>query len=103
MDQHASTRVDIVAEPFLPPRERLEAVTSDGIGRVSIDALEQLYYDESVPPEAFAEIGDDTELFPSAEEIRQMRAEVADLERVPLSVVLDVEVAPADTDGKERE
>jgi hypothetical protein len=104
MDQHASTRVDIVTEPFLPPQQRLAAVAADGISRVSMDALERLYYDESLPPEAFENVGEGHELLPSAEEIRQMRADVTPLERVPLSVVLDVDVNPLDEEnGRENQ
>jgi hypothetical protein len=104
IDQHASTQFDVVTEPFLPPKQRLEAVATDSLSRVSIDALERLYYDESVPPEAFKDVSDGSELLPSAEEIEQIRADVADLERVPMSVVLDVDVTTADgSNERERE
>jgi hypothetical protein len=95
-DQHASTRLDIVTEPFLPPQQRLEAVATDGLDRVSLDALEHLFYDDSVPPEAFDDVDSGQSIVPSADEIRQIREETATLERVPLSVVLDVEITTTD-------
>jgi hypothetical protein len=100
INQHASAHLDVVTEPFLPPEKRLEAFETDGLDRVSVDALERLYYDESVPPEAFEGVDNGFELLPSAEEIRQTRADVADVERVPLSVVLDIDITT--TDGSDR-
>lgn len=99
-NEHASTQLEVVTEPFLPPVRRLEAVAEDGLSRVSVDALERLYYDESVPPEAFEDVGGGSDLLPSAEEIHQTRVDVADLERVPLSVVLDVNVTNTDASNE---
>ncbi|WP_436903532.1 hypothetical protein [Halovenus halobia] len=100
INKHASTQLDVVTEPFLPPERRLEAFAEDGLSRVSMDALEQLYYDELVPPEAFEDVGDGSELLPSAEEIQQVRADVAGLERVPLSVVLDANITAIDASNE---
>jgi hypothetical protein len=101
-DHHASIQFDIVTEPFLPPQRRLDAVSTEGFNRVSLDAFERLFYDDSVPPEAFDDVASENSIVPSADEVRQIREETAHLERVPLSFVLDVEVTTVDS-STERE
>lgn len=95
-DQHAKTYVDSVCELFLPPQQCRDTVTTDGFDPVSVDAFERLCYDEAILPEAFDGVDSEASFVPSAEEVREMREETADLERIPLSVVLDGGVTTAD-------
>lgn len=87
----ASVDLDIITQPFLPPEKRLEAIKQDE-GRVSVESLEQIFYDERFSPEevadALSELDDET----TPEDIQEAREETGAIERPPISVVTGVQV-----------
>jgi hypothetical protein len=88
----ASVDLDIITQPFLPPEKRLEAIKQDE-GRVSVESLEQIFYDERSSPEEVADALSELDDEITPEEIRKEREEMGAIERPPISVVTDVQVS----------
>lgn len=91
--RHAKVDLSITTEPFLPPDKRLAALKRSDGDRVSLEALEHLFFDDTTSPEAFADAlsvfnGEDI----SPDTIRAEREEVAELARHPTLVITDVNV-----------
>ena len=102
-DRDATVTLDIVTQPFLPPDQQIEALKNGAYEQVTAAALDQLWYDEQVPPadvvDAFAAL-DETEL--TVEDVVAERKWTELVERMPTPVITDVEVntkAPAEDDN----
>jgi len=91
--RHAKVDLSITTEPFLPPDKRLAALKRGDGDRVSIEALEHLFFDDTTSAEAFADAlsafnGEDI----SPDTIRAEREGAAQLARPPVAVITDVDV-----------
>ena len=102
-DRDATVTLDVVTQPFLPPDQQIEALKNGAYEQVSAAALDQLWYDERVPPsdvvDAFSALGE-TEL--TVEDVVAEREGTELVERMPTPVITDVEVnakAPAEDDN----
>lgn len=91
---HAQVDLSITTEPFLPPEERLAALERGDSDRVSIEALEHLFFDDTTSADDFADAlskfnGEEV----SPETIRAEREGAAALARPPVAVLTDVEIS----------
>ena len=91
--RHARVDLSITTEPFLPPEERLAALKRRDNDRVSIEALEHLFFDDTTSADAFADalsVFNGEEISP--ETIRVEREGTAELARPPVAVLTDLDV-----------
>ena len=89
---HAVVDLDITTEPFLPPKRRLEALEQDDLGRISLEALEDLIMSNEIEAEAVVEALPDEESADDLEDIIQGREDAEAFERLPVSVVSNAEI-----------
>jgi|AntDeeMetagen681_2_1112603.scaffolds.fasta_scaffold03925_4 hypothetical protein len=92
--RHAQVDLSITTEPFLPPEDRLAALERGDGDRVSIEALEHLFFDSTTSANDFADAlsefnGEEV----SPETIRAERQGAAALARPPVAVLTDVEIS----------
>jgi len=102
-DRDATVLLDIVTQPFLPPKQRIQALKNGNAEQVSIGALDRLWYDDQVPPEdvvaAFTALYDE-EL--TVEDVETEREGAAMFERMPAPVVTNVEVSKEKPNSTDR-
>lgn len=92
--RHAQVDLSITTEPFLPPEDRIAALKRGDGNRISVEALEHLFFDDTTSADAFADAlsafnGEEI----SPDTIRAEREGAAELARPPVAVVTDVDVA----------
>jgi hypothetical protein len=90
-ERRATVDLEIITEPFLPPKKRLEALKQGGFQHVSADAFDQLFYDERVPADDVAALVSEIQHEAiDPEVIETERAELAWIERPPPVAVVNV-------------
>lgn len=91
--RHAHVDLSITTEPFLPPEERLAALKRGDSDRISIEALEDLFFDDTTSAADFADalsVFNGEEVSP--DEIREEREATDNFARPPTSIITDVSV-----------
>ena len=95
--RHAQVDLSIKTEPFLSPEDRLAALKRGDSDRVSIEALEHLFFDDTTSADAFADalsVFNGEEVSP--ETIRVEREGASELARPPVAVLTDIEITEAE-------
>jgi len=99
-DCDATVTLDIVTQPFLPPEQLIQVLEDGNFDQVSIGALNRMWHDERFSPvdvvDVFSALGE-TEL--TVEDVKEERERTARFERIPSTVITDVEVSSAATES----
>jgi hypothetical protein len=105
--QQATVQLDVITEPFLPPKDRLQALKEDEFQRLSFEGFDQLFYDERVSPEELASVLSAFQTEDVAPEtIRREREGLDQIERLPPAVVVGAEqstIHEGDLDERDQE
>ena len=91
-NRDATATLDIITQPFLPLDQQIDAIQNGAIDQVSLQALDRLWYDDTVPPDdvvdAYAALG---EPGLTVEDVQTAREDTQSVERMPAPVITSIE------------
>jgi len=93
-DRDATVTLDIVTQPFLPPEQLIQTLEDGNFDQVSAEMLDRFWYDDRFSKADVVDVAaalGETEL--TADDVATAREKAADFERIPSTVVTNVDVA----------
>jgi len=93
-DRDATVTLDIVTQPFLPPEQLIQTLEDGNFDQVSAEMFDRLWYDDRFSKADVVDVAaalGETEL--TADDVATAREKTAKFERIPSTVITNVEVA----------